>query len=65
MTGHRQAIEEATITAEYRLSKTALARVEYRRDWGDLHNFEKGTSLVRSQATVLGGIVMTFGVPVR
>lgn len=62
-TGTAQTLNEVTLTAEYKISKGLLARVEYRRDHSDHYFFDRGDTPAssRNQATLLAGIVGFFG----
>ena len=63
ITGQSQTLQEATLTFEYKLAKGFLSRVEYRRDWSNRPNFDRGNELAsaRHQDTALVGLVVYFG----
>ena len=62
-TGTAQRVKEFTLTGEYKLRPTLITRFELRRDWSNQPFFSKSdpTVLARSQATVLAGLIWTFG----
>jgi hypothetical protein len=62
--GIDQVLQEATLTAEYRLADGFLVRAEFRRDWSDRLFFPgrlASTDLRRGQSTALIGGVWWFG----
>jgi hypothetical protein len=63
ITGKAQTLQEATLTAEYKLPKGFLSRLEYRRDWSSRPFFDRGNELAsaRNQDTLLLGFVVYFG----
>jgi len=61
--GIEQELQEATVTAEYKLDDGFLMRAELRRDWSD-HAFFTGPvpgDLRDDQDTVLVGFIWWFG----
>jgi predicted porin len=62
-TGTAQKLKEFTLTAEYKMAKGLLSRLEYRRDWSDQAFFERGSTpgASTSQDTLLVGFVASFG----
>jgi hypothetical protein len=63
ITGTAQAIQETTLTLDYRMVEGFLARLEYRRDWSTKPYFDRGNELAaaRTQNTLLAGFVVYFG----
>jgi hypothetical protein len=63
ITGVRQHLQEFTITAEMKMQKGFLTRLEYRRDWSNQPFFDRGNEpgSHKSQSTVLVGFVVFFG----
>jgi len=62
-TGLKQRLKEFTITNEYRVHNSLILRLEYRQDFSDQLFFTKSDPLIkaRSQSTLLGGLIFTFG----
>jgi putative OmpL-like beta-barrel porin-2 len=61
-TGTAQRLKEFTMTSEFRMKPTLLTRVEFRHDRSNQPFFPKSdpTVLVRSQSTLLAGLIWTF-----
>jgi hypothetical protein len=64
-TQQRQTIREFTLTTEHKLRDNIITRLEYRHDWSDKDYFTRGpeNTLVRSQDTVLLGLIFSVGSP--
>ena len=61
-TGLGQTLKEATLTTEFKLRGSILARAEYRRDWSDLPFFEKRTGpLSKNQTTATLALIYVLG----
>ncbi len=62
-TGAVQKLKEFTMTAEFKMKKGILSRLEYRCDWSDQPYFNRGnqTANHNNQDTLLLGIVASFG----
>src|SRR6059036_576916 len=61
-TGLGQTLKEATLTTEFKLRGSILARAEYRRDWSDLPFFEKRTGLLgKNQTTATLALIYVLG----
>jgi len=58
-TGTVQKVKEGTLTAEFKIRKWLLTRLEYRRDWSNALFFNRGADLAasRGQTTLLAGLV--------
>lgn len=58
-----QKLQEFTATAEVKMQKGFLARLEYRRDWSNQPFFDRGNELAnaKNQNTILVGFVAFFG----
>ncbi|MBM3736837.1 MAG: porin [Acidobacteria bacterium] len=63
ITGTPQHLQEFTMTAEMKLKKGFVSRLEYRRDWSNQPFFDRGngTANHKTQDTVLLGFVVFFG----
>jgi hypothetical protein len=61
--GKTQALKEATVTFEYKISDNFLMREEWRRDWSNQPFFLTSTlgSLKKDQNTATAGLVWWFG----
>ncbi len=62
-TGTAQRVKEFTLTGEYKVKPSLIARLEYRRDWSDRPFFPKSdpSILAKNQSTALAGLIWTFG----
>jgi hypothetical protein len=61
-TGTKQHLDEFTATYEYKWPVGLLMRAEYRRDWSDVHFFQKGDNeAVGAQSTATVGLIAFFG----
>jgi len=58
-TGTAQALKEVTLTAEGKVARGLLARLEYRDDWSNQKFFNRGSTpgLVKNQGTLILGVV--------
>ena len=58
-----QKLQEFTATAEFKMQKGFLTRIEYRRDWSNQPFFDRGNELAsaKNQSTLLVGFVVFFG----
>lgn len=58
-TGTAQHLKEFTMTAEGKIARGLLARLEYRDDWSNQKFFERGSTpgLVKNQGTLILGVV--------
>lgn len=63
ITGTAQALQEFTITADFKMVEGFLMRTEFRRDWSDKPFFDRGNGLAnyKNQNTVLVGFIAYFG----
>jgi hypothetical protein len=63
ITGTKQHLQEFTMTAEMKMKKGFLSRLEYRRDWSNQPFFDKGNQngSAKIQDTFLVGFVVYFG----
>jgi len=61
-TGTVQKVKEGTLTAEFKIRKWLLTRLEYCRDWSNALFFDRGADLAasRGQTTVLAGLVVVL-----
>jgi hypothetical protein len=61
MTGTRQTLKEATLTADVVFNENLFLRGEYRRDWSDQAVFEHSNTGTRThQNTLMLGVVYTY-----
>ena len=61
ITGAKQRLKEFTMTAEVKMQKGFLTRLEYRRDWSDTRYFDRGNGNHKNMNTLLVGFVVYFG----
>jgi hypothetical protein len=60
-TGVAQRAKEFTATGEYKMSSWLLSRLEFRHDWSNQPYFQQGSNFVKSQPTILLGVVAFVG----
>jgi Putative beta-barrel porin-2, OmpL-like. bbp2 len=62
MTGTRQTLQEFTLTSEFKIAKSLITRLEYRRDFSDAVFFPTDTgSKKKSQTSLTVGVLYAFG----
>jgi Putative beta-barrel porin-2, OmpL-like. bbp2 len=61
MTGKPQAIQEVTLTGEYKVTNWLLSRLEFRDDWSNRTFCKRENADARNQPTILAGLIATFG----
>jgi hypothetical protein len=59
-TGVAKSITEGTVTTEFKVTPTLLARLEFRRDRSNVVYFEKDAESAKSQFTTLVGVLYVF-----
>ncbi len=63
ITLQKQRLNSFTMTAEAKMTKGFLTRLEYRRDWSNKPYFDRGNELAnhKNQNTILVGFIVFFG----
>jgi hypothetical protein len=60
-TGRPQAIKEATLTGEFRVTNRLLNRLEVRDDWSNQRFCKRADTGARNQPTILAALIVYFG----
>ena len=54
-------MKEFTATGEYKMTGWLMSRLEFRHDWSNQPYFQQGSNYVKSQPTILLGVVAFVG----